>query len=63
MAADSFHHQVEEAIKQRKYLYNFDDFVSAVKSKGKVDVMLPVDFFDYTKELSKGKRVELNIPY
>ena len=56
MAADSFHHQVEEAIKQRKYLYNFDDFVSAVKSKGKVDVMLPMDFFEYTKELINGKK-------
>ena len=62
MAADSFHHQVEEAIKQRKYLYNFDDFVSAVKSKGKVDVMLPVDFFNYTKELSYGKKGGIKYP-
>ena len=56
MAADSFHHQVEEAIKKRKFLYNFSDFVSAVQSKGKVDVMLPTDFKMYTKELSYGKK-------
>ena len=64
MAADSWrlHHQVEEAIKQRKYLYNFDDFVSAVKSKGKVDVMLPVDYFNYTKELSYGKKGGIKYP-
>ena len=55
MAADSFHHQVEEAIKKRKFLYNFSDFVSAVQSKGKVDVMFPTDFKMYTKELSYGK--------
>ena len=60
MAADSFHHQVEEAIKQQKYLYNFNDFVSAVK--GKVDVMLQVDFFDYTKELSYGKKDGIKYP-
>ena len=62
MAADSFHHQVEEAIKQRKYLYYFGDFVSAVKSKGKVDIMLPVDFFDHTKELSYEKKDGIKYP-
>ena len=40
MSADSFHHQVEMALKKQKKTYDFNDFEYAVKSSnsGKVDV-------------------------
>lgn len=54
MAADSFHHSVELSLKKRGKVYDFQDFVDAVKSSRKkvdVKVMDHTDFYlwkDYT---------------
>ena len=34
MAADSFHKNVEEAMRHMQKLYNFDDFVVAINTHG-----------------------------
>lgn len=51
MSADSFHHQVEQAIKHNPKIDDLDDFHNTVQSawSGKVDVkvMAVGDFYDY----------------
>ncbi|GBN20005.1 hypothetical protein AVEN_72235-1 [Araneus ventricosus] len=69
MAADSFHHQVELAMKHSRMVYDFQDFVQCVQqaNSGKVDTKeLGVgDVFAWKDFISKQKhnlRGE-NIPY
>ena len=54
MSADSFHHQVEMAIKRKRRLDNFMDFVVAVKSKGEALVLNYKDFLTIPREVSQG---------
>ena len=61
MSADSFHHQVEQNIKQRKKLYDFKDFVACVGKSGIAEEMSPLDFFDFQNNLSSAK--DTNYPY
>ena len=55
MSADAFHHQVEQAMKDMKNVYTFQDFVQCVNKNGVVVEMRPNDFHDYRKYLSIGK--------
>ena len=61
MAADSFHAEVENELRKKKYLYDFGDFVSAVNNRGSAAVMTPNDFKYFMKELSFGTR-NVNYP-
>ena len=54
MSADSFHHQVEEAMRKKKNLYDFADF-SRVSKSGIAVEMTVEDFFDFRNNLSSGK--------
>ena len=60
MSADSFHHQVEDKIRRKKYLYDFNDYVDCVDSAGKALLMRPEDFFDFRSYQSKAK--DINYP-
>ena len=55
MSVDSFHHQVEDKIRRKKYLYDFNDYVDCVDSAGKALLMTPKDFFDFKSYQSKAK--------
>ena len=55
MSADSFHHQVEMAIKRKRRLDNFMDFVVAVKSKGEALVLNCKDFLTIPRGVSQGE--------
>ena len=55
MSADSFHHQVEKAMREMKNLYTFKDFEDCVEEKGKAIVMSEDDFFDFKKHQSTAK--------
>lgn len=63
MAADSFHHQVELSLQQKKKVYDFADFVNCVKSanSGKVVVkeMKLEDFFAWSDNSSSYKIKQL----
>lgn len=59
MSADSFHHQVELALKRQKKTYDFEDFACAVASanSGNVEVlkMVMTDFFKWEDHTSQAK--------
>ena len=55
MLADSFHHQVEEAMRKKKNLYDFADFSQCVSKSGIAVEMTVEDFFDFRNNLSSGK--------
>ena len=55
MSADSFHHQVEDKIRRKKYLYDFNDHVDCVDSAGKGLLMKPEEFFDFKSYQSKAE--------
>ena len=55
MSADAFHHQVEQAMKDMKNVYTFQDFVQCVNKNGIAVEMRSHDFHDYRKYLSSGK--------
>ena len=55
MAADSFHKNVDEAMRHMKKLYNFDDFVEAINTHGTAIEMGAVEFQQFGNQLSKGK--------
>lgn len=58
MSADHFHHQVELSMKNKK-IYDFEDFVDAVKksnsNKNVVKTMLISDFYNYKDVSSQAK--------
>ena len=60
MSADSFHHSVEEEIRQQKKLYDFHGFVRYVSRRGTAVEMKPCDFIDYKKE--KGTTNDMVLP-
>lgn len=69
MSADSFHHQVELSLEKKQKVYDFNDFVDAVKSscKGNVDVkeMNFNDFYEwknFTSQMKLKKNLD-NRPY
>ena len=57
MSADSFHHLVENEIREKKRMYHFDDFVNCVENCGVAIQMKPEDFIDYRNEKGSGKDV------
>ena len=61
MSADSFHHSVEEEIRKKKSLYDFDDFVECVQNQGIAIVMNAESFSDFKNEKGCGK--DIKVPY
>ena len=55
MSADSFHHKVEQAMKQKKRVEDFQDFVNVVEKCGKSLQMKCNDFYNYPKGVSQAK--------
>ena len=55
MAADSFHHQAEEGIRKRHYLYDFNDYIQVDNLCGNAVKMSYEDFFDFRNYKSNGK--------
>ena len=55
MAVDSFHHQVEEGIRKRRYLYDFNDYIQVVNLCGNAIEMSHEDFYDFRNYKSNGK--------
>ena len=55
MSADSFHHQVEDKIRRKKYPLDFNDYVDSIDSAGKALLLKPEDFFDFKSYQSKTK--------
>lgn len=59
MSADHFHHQVEMSLKRKNKVYDFDDFVDAVRisnsGKNTVHVMSVSDFFTFEDSSSQHK--------
>ena len=55
MAADSFHHTVENGMKSKGKMYDFDDFTEIINSHGIAVVVEPLDFKEFRSEQSKGK--------
>ena len=55
MAADSFHHQVEEGIPKRRYLYDLNNFVQAINLCEDAIEMSHKDFYDFRNYKSNGK--------
>lgn len=50
MSADNFHHQVEKQVKQKKNVYDFEDFSNCVlhaKEKTKVKITSYSDFYNW----------------
>ena len=54
MSADNFHHQVEQRMRQKKNVEDFQDFVDVVSSCGQSLVMKCNDFFDFPKGVSQA---------
>ena len=55
MAVDSFHHQVEEGIRKRRYLYDFNDYIQVVNLCGNAIEMSHEDFYDFRNYKSNGE--------
>ena len=55
MSADSFHHQIEQRLCQRKKVEDFQDFVKIIDSWGKYLLMSFNDFFEISKVLCQSK--------
>ena len=55
MSADSFHHQVEQGMRQKKRVEDFQDFIDIVNKCGISLVMNFDDFFKIPKGLSQAK--------
>ena len=55
MSAESFHHQVEDNMRCKKYVYYFNDYVDCVDLARKALLMRPENFFDFKSYQSKTK--------
>ena len=53
----SFHHQIEENIRRKKKLYDFNDYVECVEKGGMSIEMKSEDFLDISSGKSSGKDV------
>ena len=60
MAGDSFHRQVEEGIRKRRYLYDFNDYIKVVNLSGNAIEMLQEDFYDFRNY--KNNKNDTNYP-
>ena len=54
MSCDSFHHKIEQGMREKKSVYDFDDFVSIVRDKGIAYEMKSTDFVDFPNGMSNG---------
>ena len=54
MSADNFHHQVEQRMRQKKNVEDFQDFVDVVSSCRQSLVMKCNNFFDFPKGVSQA---------
>ena len=63
MSDDSFHHQVENGIWEVKKLYDFQDFVRCVESKGTTVLMESKDFVSFRNEkvLQKTQAIQRSL--
>lgn len=64
MSADSYHHRVEQSMQKKGKVYDFNDFVDAVKNAQKpseVKVMAVSDFYEYA-DLSSQHRLRKLTP-
>ena len=55
MSADSFHHQVEKGMNDKKMVFDENDFISIINNTGTAVQMEPNDFIQYENGLSQGK--------
>ena len=55
VAADAFHKEIEDGMKRQKNLYDFEDFVKIVNSRGTVVEMGVADFQQFESKLRKAK--------
>ena len=55
MSADSFHVAVEKEFKKRKNIYDFEDFVDVINTRGEAITMDHKDFLMLTDGVSQGK--------
>ena len=53
--ADAFHKEMEDEMKRQKKLYDFEDFVKIVNSRGTEVEMGVTDFQQFECKLSKAK--------
>ena len=57
MSADAAHHNNENAIRRKRFMYDFQDFVDCVNDKGTAILMQPEDFIDFKNEKGNSKDV------
>ena len=62
MSADNFHHQVENQMKLKDKVYDFNDFVDCVSTVGEAILMTHSDFKNFEKGLSQGKAAKETTP-
>ena len=55
LSADSYHSQVERAMREKKHMYDFRDFVECVSKYGTSLEMTAGDFYDSKNQLSTAK--------
>ena len=55
MSADSFHSVVEQMMKRKKNIYDFDEFSSVINSNGVALEIQNFDFIQYPRGVSNGK--------
>jgi len=55
MSADHFHHHVENKMKLKDKIYDFNDFVDCISTVGLVMLMTHSDFKNFEKELLNDK--------
>ena len=56
MSTDSFHHQIEEGLRRRTFVEDFDDFQSVIEKKGTSLIMDFSDFKQYESKLNKSSK-------
>ena len=57
MSADSFHNCVENNMRCKNKLYDFQDYVDCVSNSGKAIEMREGDFFDFANCKSSGENI------
>ena len=55
MSADSYHHSVEKAMKQKKNMHDFSDFIECLNLDGQAVILSHNDLFSDPKGLTKGR--------
>ena len=55
MSADSFHHQVEKAMRAQKNVYDDQDFKACIDKSGVAAPMRASDFILYENGVSQGR--------